>query len=541
MKLGADSKKPEGGAVVRFRNDIDSAKAGDRRQELISSLDSDEFDQRYTVTTPTKENRYRLWPEQVTAEYRQWPRVVDLSATPPSNGLMEKRGGALIDIDSHALGARIKAYLDSDISWEVLAAQHPSGLTRDAARFKAKAARSKVKASKEYGDYSQSNLRRYAVRPFDHQWCYYIGERPVWNEPRPALWAQAWDGNSFFLSRLRSSSGAEGVPCYFVDCLSDDHLIVPDASCFPVRLRKKPNAKKSPPGAMLLFNDEADDAELTVANLSKKSRVYLHSLGIANPDANEEIAGLIWMHALAIGHAPAYLSENADGVEQNWPRVPLPANRESLQASAKLGSVVASLVNAPSLGSAQTIATAPGTGVEGVTQGKIRHELEFLGMIERSGGGALSSADLRVTAGWGHHGRKGVTAPGKGRVVERDYSEKELEALGTGVTMIGLTIDQALSRLGHSTRDIYLNDAAFWKNVPSRVWDFRVGGYQVIKKWLSYRDNDLLGRVLTLEEAEYVTEITRRIAALLLLGQALDANYANAKTNVYDWGALLTA
>ena len=73
------------------------------------------------------------------------------------------------------------------------------------------------------------------------------------------------------------------------------------------------------------------------------------------------------------------------------------------------------------------------------------------------------------------------------------------------------------------------------------MWDFRVGGYQVIKKWLSYRDNDLLGRVLTLEEAEYVTEITRRIAGLLLLGQALDANYANAKTNVYDWGALLTA
>jgi hypothetical protein len=29
--------------------------------------------------------------------------------------------------------------------------------------------------------------------------------------------------------------------------------------------------------------------------------------------------------------------------------------------------------------------------------------------------------------------------------------------------------------------------------VPSRVWAYTLGGYQVIKKWLSYREHDVLG------------------------------------------------
>jgi hypothetical protein len=44
---------------------------------------------------------------------------------------------------------------------------------------------------------------------------------------------------------------------------------------------------------------------------------------------------------------------------------------------------------------------------------------------------------------------------------------------------------------------------------PARVWDYTIGGYQVIKKWLSYREHDLLGRPLTTEEAREVMNIAR--------------------------------
>jgi hypothetical protein len=73
--------------------------------------------------------------------------------------------------------------------------------------------------------------------------------------------------------------------------------------------------------------------------------------------------------------------------------------------------------------------------------------------------------------------------------------------------------------------------------VPEEVWDYTIGGYQVMKKWLSYREFALLGRALTPDEAREVTQMARRIAALLLLQPELDANYQRVKSNTYDWKA----
>jgi hypothetical protein len=52
-----------------------------------------------------------------------------------------------------------------------------------------------------------------------------------------------------------------------------------------------------------------------------------------------------------------------------------------------------------------------------------------------------------------------------------------------------------------------------------------------MKKWLSYREHELSGRPLTPDEAREVTHMARRLAALLLLAPALDANYAAAKAS----------
>jgi len=39
--------------------------------------------------------------------------------------------------------------------------------------------------------------------------------------------------------------------------------------------------------------------------------------------------------------------------------------------------------------------------------------------------------------------------------------------------------------------------------VPEAVWNDTLGGYQVVKKWRSYREKDLLGRSLTREEVRW--------------------------------------
>jgi hypothetical protein len=265
----------------------------------------------------------------------------------------------------------------------------------------------------------------------------------------------------------------------------------------------------------------------TKANLSAKARNYLSKLGFPNPDTNKEIAELIWMHALAIGYSPSYLTGNASGVRQGWPRIPLPDSKEILKRSADSGRKIAILLNMelPS---------------PGVTSGKIRDEIKIIGAITKTGGGALNprAKELDLTAGWGHLGKDGVTMPGKGKIIERDYTPNELEAISQGVPELGLSFKQAMDHLGKTTCDVYLNDISFWKNLPIKVWEYTIGGYQVIKKWLSYRERDILGRGLTSDEAREVTNMVRRISAILLLEPTLDENYNAIKQLSYDWSAL---
>ena len=71
--------------------------------------------------------------------------------------------------------------------------------------------------------------------------------------------------------------------------------------------------------------------------------------------------------------------------------------------------------------------------------------------------------------------------------------------------------------LGETTFDIHLNDSAYWCNVPSAVWGYKLGGYQVLKKWLSYREHDILRRPLAAHEVQHFADTARRIAAILSL------------------------
>ncbi len=108
--------------------------------------------------------------------------------------------------------------------------------------------------------------------------------------------------------------------------------------------------------------------------------------------------------------------------------------------------------------------------------------------------------------------------PGKGKYEERKQEDEELR-----------------KAFGDETMGIYLNNMAYWENVPKCIWKYYIGGYQVIKKWLSYREKAMLGRGLKIEEAEYVTEMARRLAALVLLQKELNANYDAVKGETWSW------
>ena len=74
-----------------------------------------------------------------------------------------------------------------------------------------------------------------------------------------------------------------------------------------------------------------------------------------------------------------------------------------------------------------------------------------------------------------------------------------------------------LHAFGERTFDIYVNRAAVWCNVPAAVWNYRLGGYQVLEKWMSYRERTVLGRPVLDDEIHHYMNAARRIAAILLL------------------------
>jgi len=490
--------------VVRFRHFWGVTK----RQDLLASLTDKDCDAAYTKANPSKENRYSFRPENVSAEYTGWPKLPDLCKAPPSNGLMEKRGGALTDIDKEALEDRMKDYFNADLSWNEYQAKQ-TALTKKRAGFDPILVRNKA-LTKELFD--PTRLIRYLVRPFDVRWCYYTQVSPIWNRARPTLWEQCFHGNAFLVARPAGVATPEGVPMFFTRLLGDNDFQRGHSYYFPFLLA---SANKN-------SYQEKMFETATKANLSAIIRAYLIDLGSTDPDAGA--ASLIWMHALAVGYSPLYLAENADGIRRDWPRIPLPNSRKTLEASAKLGRRVAALLDTEN-------------DVDGVTGGTIDPFLRTVAVLSRVGGGSLDpdAGDLAVTAGWGHAGKGGATMPGKGQIIQRPYEKSELEAIGKAAKTRGLSVKQVLALLGPDTRDVYLNNKAYWRNIPTGVWEYYIGGYQVIKKWLSYREQKLLGRALRAEEAREVTKMAQRLAAIVFLQPALDRNYQEVKANVYAW------
>ncbi len=507
-------RKPQrtGAAMVRFKQFWGATK----RDDLCRSLENIPFDATYETASPGQDNRYSFQPEDIPKAFRTWPKLTDLCDVAPSNGLMEKRGGALICIDREPLEQRMKDYFDPDLKWEEYKTLHKE-LTEEQAGFEPEAVRKKVVLGKER--FSEGRIMRYAVRPFEVRWCYYTQISTVWNRARPTLWEQYFPGNRYLACRPSGVANPEGVPFYFVSILGDNDFQRGHSYYFPFLL--------APEGYK---NDLESKQERTVeahlkANLSAVARKYLTTVGIDNPDADESRAALVWLHALAIGYAPLYLDENADGIRNDWPRIPFPAGKEALLKSAALGARIAGLLDTE-------------IQVTGVTVGSpMASVFQLAGIIEREDGSQIdtSSADLDLTAGWGHLGKDGVTMPARGKLQEREFTADEGAAITESAGAFGLSADEARSLLGSKTCDVYLNEKVFWRNIPVAVWEYYVGGYQVIKKWLSYRERDILGRAMKTKEVVELTAMVRRLIALVLLRPSLDANYCRVRDDSFPW------
>lgn len=531
--IGLLVRKPERleQPVIRFRHFWGVMK----RQDLLNSLKAKRFDDNYKIVHPSKNDRYSFASSQVPKEYYTWPSVLELGVK-HFNGPIERRGNSLIPfiLDRGKLEV-LRDYLNPNKSNDEIRAIAPR-LMKSSGDFKAEETRSLLLRKRVQFD--PGKIIRYPFKVMDLRLAYLDSKiQPLFSRPRPELlMIRDIPNNAYLITRDTADKQPEGPPFFFSSLICDYDCISGHARHFPIWVTSssQKKGKKTKTNRKVESTTNVEQSTLSgesklaegarVANFSDPARAYLNTMGIINIDTDQEFAKIIWMHVLAIGFSPSYLAENADGIRLGWPRVPLPRIEKALRASVQLGIQVAALLDLEA-------------SISGITSGDIRSELKIIAVISRKSGGSLdpSAGDLRITAGWGHG--TDVVMPGSGRALERSYAEEESSKIKEGCEVLGLTNQKALNKLGKMTFDIYLNDIAYWRNIPARVWEYTIGGYQVLKKWLSYREYEVLGRSITPEEAREFTTIARRIAALILLEPSLDANYKNIKNDAYQWSS----
>ena len=391
----------------------------------------------------------------VNRGWSEWPSLPDLFPT-SFPGVKTSRDSFVVDIDLDKLKPRIQAYFDSN---EV-----------------------------QRTGPDEAGFVRYAYRPFDIRWLYWEEDSELLDRPRPDYKPHIFDGNLALVSQQKPRR--EWSPPQVISAIGCLDLMDRGATCFPAWLRNEQEGRQQ---AML----DGGGAQRR-PNLSAAAQRYLDRLGLGVED--------LFHHALAVLHDPAYREANAGALRMEWPRIPLPGwpggdavlslskdAADDLRASADRGWELAALLD-------------PETPVAGVTAGTLRPELAAIAVPSTADGRNMSGGDFALTAGWGHFGTGDAVMPGQGRAVERDYTAAERETLGDAVGV-----------LGDATVDVYLNDNAHWRNVPAAVWNYKLGGYQVLKKWLSYRESKVLGRSLLPEEVQHFTYTALRIAAVLAL------------------------
>ena len=465
---------------VRFR-DLWGA---DKRKRLLDSASADPFDDQYEITEQASWNRFTFAPSSEDAAYLSWPSIKDLPGAGHVTGVVERRGGALFDIDRDALEDRVRVYLDESVSGDDFRKMnHPMNIERD--HYDAQETRERALGTEFY---DPENMVRYLTAPFDVRWAYHAKTTGVWSRRQDGFRAHMKHGDGFVATRRARASSREGYPVFFTRCLGDHSMARGQSWYFPLRTRA---AEK--PGDPEWINAQS------TANLSPATKDWLEGLGLENPNANEEIGDSPWLHALAIAWSPKYLRDNDDNLGVGWPRIPMPIDSGIAQSSAALGRRVSDLLDSE-------------RDVLGVTEGEIAKHIAVIGWVDGD--------DLALISG----------KAGK----ERSWSVSEREALKAGLEEAQVGVERGLELLGDPI-DISLNAGTFWRGVPKRVWDCRVGGHQPLSRWVKTRRDLKGGEPLTALEADEVVGIMRRIAALLLMTDSLDANYETCRDNACTW------
>jgi hypothetical protein len=447
----------------------------------------------YQTFAPEERRRWKLIPYDAAGGFDDWFALEDLF--PASyQGVNPNRGleGSIVEMDRDTLEGRMREYY-SDMPDDEFCGRHPV-LCEPRARYDPRRMRAFLR---ENSSFSEEAVVPYVVFPFDVRYLYYETAGKLLNERRPELWRNL-GGNEFLIAVPEPRRVSESRPL-FATSLFDLHLHDRGSVGFPAELLPEAVEEGT------LFRDETLPDASPRANIEESfwrlvSRDWGLGGGIDGDEAKRLVRDLFRV-CLGICHASQYQEEHRESLGQDWAHVPVPRDRGLFQELAAVGHQVAALLDP--LAESRTVIRA-----------LLGDYAPRLAALATAAGGAVREGDLVVTIP--HFG----SARGGWR--PRQYEEGETPP----------------ANLGERTGDLYINDRVFFRNVPEGVWEYELGGYPVLKKWLGYRDaRRRENRPLSLSEKDHFRGMVQRVAALISLRDRLNQLYERAAQDAWTIGA----
>ena len=75
---------------------------------------------------------------------------------------------------------------------------------------------------------------------------------------------------------------------------------------------------------------------------------------------------------------------------------------------------------------------------------------------------------------------------------------------------------------------VYINENQYFSNIDKEICEYRIGGYQVMEKWLKDRKK----RTLSLEEIEHYIKIARALQLTIQYQEKIDDLYPEVEESL---------
>ena len=75
------------------------------------------------------------------------------------------------------------------------------------------------------------------------------------------------------------------------------------------------------------------------------------------------------------------------------------------------------------------------------------------------------------------------------------------------------------------TGRVFINSEQYFEGIPKEVWEYRIGSYQILKKWLKDRKE----RALSTDNIEHYLKVISTIKRTIDLQQQIDQLYPNVE------------